>query len=133
MIENIPNEEACGSGTCDTEDCNSAPHWRRRVRKSGTTGMDGTSSGTQWSRRDAQRRIGGTHGDDIVKVCEDEFKETNRPSKCVSEIMVQSATSSGDMQVQEPHRTNFRTLTTLDCARHPCAVLLINVFSFRRR
>ena len=37
------------------------------------------------------------------------------------------------MRVRESHRTNFRNLTTLDCARHPCAVLLMNVFSFCRR
>ena len=35
--ENMPDEETCGSGTCDTEVWNLPPH-QRRVRQSGNTG-----------------------------------------------------------------------------------------------
>ena len=41
-------------------------------------------SSTQWSRCDAQRRVNGIHGDDIVEVCEHELTETNRFTKCVT-------------------------------------------------
>ena len=53
--------------------------------------MDGTSSGTQWSRRDAQRRMSGT--------------ETNRPSKCVSEIFVESTHATDADKLEETDKS----------------------------
>ena len=75
--------------------------------------MDGTSSGTQWSRRDTQRRINGIYGEDVVEIREHEFTETNRASKCLSEIVVESTRATGADKLEETDK-NFTVEPQVD-------------------
>ena len=76
-------------------------HIRDEFDSPETPEMDGTSSGTQWSRRDAQRRINGIHGDNIVEICEHESTENNKQTKCVSEMVVEPTRVTGVDKVEE--------------------------------
>ena len=79
---------------CGTEDCNSSQRWRRRVRKSGNTALDGTCPGTRWSRRDTQRN-GSVHVDDNVEPREHGSVITTNPSKTVPTVVVEAARVAG--------------------------------------
>ena len=84
----LPDNETGGDGTKNTKDCKSSQHWRRRVRKSRNTTVDGTSPGTQWSRCDTQRNGSGIHVDHNVETREHDSVSTTNRQKYVPEVII---------------------------------------------
>ena len=79
-----PEHKTGGDDTCDTEDCNSSHHWRRRVRKHGNTTVDGTLSGADVTHK-------GTVAAYMVTTTSEHgaVRATNL-SKSVPEVVVES-------------------------------------------
>ena len=101
-MENTPENDTRGDGTCDTAECNSSQHWRRRVRKPGNTTADGTSPSALWSRCDTLRNVSSTHADHDVETLDHRRASTTSSQQLLPNIVIESTRVTDVDREEEP-------------------------------